>query len=87
MGGVTIDQDGVEQIFIAHYWRHHAQDHYECSSPEEAQSLLWNGEEYDSLAACCVIYPDGTRRPYDSVEDTLGVPEPSGDHYRPEPAE
>lgn len=80
---VTIDQDGRAQTFVAHYWRYHSEYHFECDSLEEAQGFLRSGADDGWLAACCVVYPDGTRREYTGFGE-LGDPEPVGDHYQPE---
>lgn len=76
VASVTIDEDGNEQVWLAHYWRYHSPDHYEADSPEEAQRFLSNGQDYGALSSCCIVWPDGRRRPYNYVDDTLGDFEP-----------
>lgn len=72
----VIDQDGNVQTFLAHYWRHYVQGWEERDTPEEAQAFLNYGEDDGALSSCCVVWPDGTRRPFDYVNGTLGPPEP-----------
>jgi hypothetical protein len=73
MSGEIIDQDGQKQVYKAHFWRHYSEEWEEFDSPEEAIAFLNYGEEYGTLSATGVVWPDGTERPYDWVHDADGA--------------
>ena len=69
----VIDQDGQPQVWKAHYWRYHVERWESCDSPEDAVGFLRAGEEDGELLSVGVVWPDGTERAYDWVNDALGT--------------
>lgn len=80
---VVIDQDGNEQVFLAHYWRYHSPDHEEFATAEEAAAFLHYGEDYGNLASCCIVWPDGSWAEYDYVSDKIGERQPFDPEHCP----
>ena len=70
--GDVIDQDGQRQVWKAHYWQHHVEEWKEFSSPEDAIAFLSYGEGSRSLSSRGVVWPDGSEREYDWVNDAYG---------------
>ena len=67
--GAVIDQQGQAQVWKAHYWRYQVEYWHECDSSEEAAAFLSYGEDSGNLSSCGIVWPDGTDRPYDWVND------------------
>lgn len=55
----TIDEQGNEQVWTAHYWRHYAKYQHEASSLEDAIRFLSRGEEDGVLSSDSVTGPNG----------------------------
>lgn len=55
----TIDPEGNELVWTAHYWQHGYQDSDEFDSAEEAFAYLDSGQEYGTLAGDHITGPDG----------------------------
>jgi hypothetical protein len=55
----TIDPEGNELVWTAHYWQHGYQDSDEFDSPEAAFNYLDSGQEYGTLAGDHITGPDG----------------------------
>jgi len=56
----TIDPEGNELVWTAHYWQHGRQDSDDFDSPEAAFGYLESGEEYGTLAGDRITGPDGS---------------------------
>lgn len=56
----TIDPEGKELVWTAHYWQHGHQDSDEFDSPEAAFDYLGHGEAYGTLAGDHITGPDGS---------------------------
>lgn len=69
----VIDQNGNPQIWKAHFWRNYVERWEEFGSVEDAISFLNYGTEYGELSSVGVVWPDGTERPYDWVNDAEGL--------------
>lgn len=68
-----------KQVWKAHYWRYHSERWEDFDTPQDAIAFLNSGEDHGELSSAGVVWPDGTERAYDWVEDPDGVKMLQGD--------